>query len=266
MKRITSILSVALVLFFIGTNLCSCVFAGKFIRPNRQYTTKVINIGSFNAVNLVGNCDIIFTPSTGNQSLELYASDNVINYIEVFVKDNTLVCKIKKGINILRNKDKMELRISAPMISKAEVTGSGSMYFTADTEIHGSLDLGVTGSGDIQMEGLTCKNLETEVTGSGNISVNNLKADDVNANVTGSGDITLAGNIFSANYQVTGSGDIHADNLMAKEVNAEVTGSGDISCYAIETLKANRSGSGDIHYKGNPQISTNKNNWLHHIQ
>lgn len=266
MKKITSILSLTLILILIGTGFCSCVFAGKFIRPNHKYTSKTINVGSFKTVSLTGNCDIIFTPAINSQSLELYASDNVIDYIEVFVEGNTLVCKIKKGINISRNNDKMELRVSAPMVSKAEVTGSGSMRFIADADIPGPLVLNVTGSGDIQMKSLICKKLNTEVTGSGDISVNNIKADNVEAEVTGSGDITLTGNTASADYDVTGSGDIHANNLMAKEVRAEITGSGDISCYAIETLNADRSGSGEIHYKGNPRINANKNNWLHQIQ
>ena len=267
MKKIISTLSLMLILFFTGISFCSCVFAGKFIRPNHKYTTKTINVSSFKAVSLTGNCDIIFTPATtNNQSLELYASENVIDYIEVFVENNTLVCKTQKGINILRNNDKMELRVSAPMVSKAEVTGSGSMHFIDDANIPGSLALNVTGSGDIQMKGLICNKLDAEVTGSGDISVNNVKVDDVEAEVTGSGDIMLTGNTASADYKITGSGDIHANNLMAKEVKAEVTGSGDISCYAVETLNANRSGSGEIHYKGNPQINTSKNNWLHQIQ
>ena len=180
----------------------------------------------------------------------------------------------------------MELRISAPMVSKAEIAGSGSIRFTTDAKIDDSLDAVISGSGNIQMGGLTCnnlksevsgsgniqmksvscKNLETKISGSGDLSVNNVKADNVEANITGSGKIKLTGNAVSANYQIIGSGNIHADNLMTKGVKAEIIGSGDIFCYAIETLNANHSGSGDVHYKGNPQISTNKKNWLHHIQ
>jgi N-acetylmuramic acid 6-phosphate (MurNAc-6-P) etherase len=91
------------------------------------------------------------------------------------------------------------------------------------------------------------------VTGSGDIELNHITAENIKARVTGSGDIDLSGATQSADYAVSGSGDIDAVRLEAGNVVAGVSGSGDISCYAVSALKAHRSGSGSISYKGNPQ-------------
>lgn len=264
----------------------SCIYAGG-IRPNLNYVTKTVRVGSFSAVSLRGNCDVIFTPSSDKQQLELYASDNVIDYLEVYVKGETLIVGVKKGVNILRrNKDKMELHVSAPMIGNASVTGSGTIRFTRDFALAGPLTFEVTGSGDIFTEAVTCKDFRLHVTGSGDITVKEAKCEElrlgvtgsgditlsaieanaVKAKVTGSGDIELAGNAAEAQYGVTGSGDINAKNLRVKVVMAEVSGSGDIDCYAVDHLTAHWSGSGDISYRGNPQITTShKQRGLHKI-
>ena len=70
----------------------------------------------------------------------------------------------------------------------------------------------------------------------------------------GSGTAILTGTTQEASYRVAGSGDLFASDLQAKRVSASVSGSGDIKCHATDFLKARTSGSGDIGYKGNPEL------------
>jgi hypothetical protein len=51
---------------------------------------------------------------------------------------------------------------------------------------------------------------------------------------------------------VTGSGDFSGRDLTTNTTVVFVGGSGDASVYATSTLKASVSGSGDVHYGGNP--------------
>ncbi len=90
------------------------------------------------------------------------------------------------------------------------------------------------------------------VSGSGDIHVTGLKASDIDAGVTGSGDVTLSGTADRLNAQITGSGDLRAGDLAAKYVRVTVTGSGDATIRATEELDAGVTGSGDVHYFGNP--------------
>ena len=71
--------------------------------------------------------------------------------------------------------------------------------------------------------------------------------------LSGSGDMDLAGSCGKLQVRVSGSGDVNAYELSAREVDAVVSGSADIKVTASEAIKARVSGSGDIHYRGNPE-------------
>lgn len=77
-----------------------------------------------------------------------------------------------------------------------------------------------------------------------------------NISVAGSGNVKLANGLKTDNLKVSvaGSGDLFASDLQAKRVSASVSGSGDIKCHATDFLKARTSGSGNIGYKGNPEL------------
>jgi hypothetical protein len=90
------------------------------------------------------------------------------------------------------------------------------------------------------------------VSGSGNIHATGLKAGDMDAGVTGSGDVTLSGAVDQLRAHITGSGELRAGELGAKNVRVTVTGSGDATVRASEQLDASVTGSGDVHYSGNP--------------
>lgn len=97
--------------------------------------------------------------------------------------------------------------------------------------------------------------------GSGDVKLNNIKSENVDATVQGSGDIALSGESKIVSLKTQGSGDINAANLKGQDVSATTQGSGDITCYATGNLKGRINGSGDISYKGTPNIdlSSKKN-------
>ena len=88
----------------------------------------------------------------------------------------------------------------------------------------------------------------------GDLKLDNVSAAGTEASVSGSGTAILTGTSQEADYRVAGSGDLFASGLQAKRVSASVSGSGDIKCHATDFLKARTSGSGNIGYKGNPEL------------
>ncbi|KAA6308811.1 hypothetical protein EZS27_039590, partial [termite gut metagenome] len=151
------------------------------------------------------------------------------------------------------NSNNLEVRVFAPSLDKMEITGSGDITIASGLKTDKDLSMSIVGSGDINGLNIRCAQLSLSVTGSGDIELNHITAENTQARVTGSGDIELSGTTQSADYTVSGSGDIDAVKLEANNVLASVTGSGDISCHAVSALKAHRSGSGSISYRGNPQ-------------
>ena len=110
----------------------------------------------------------------------------------------------------------------------------------------------LSGSGDIVgKKTIKTGSFKTSMSGSGDITLD-VDASSIDASMSGSGDINLSGSTTDFDVTISGSGDIKAYELVADNVDATVSGSADIKVTAKESLKARVSGSGDIHYKGNP--------------
>jgi len=230
--------------------------AQKQITGSKTYITKDVSVGSFNHISVLGSPDLIYTQTNGGSpKIEIYGSDNLVPLIEVDVENNTLVVKYKKNTSF-RN-GKIEVRVSAPAVESMKIQGSGDINIPNGFSAQ-SLRLSVSGSGDIDGMNIACDNLVLSVSGSGDIDLKNVKATNIEATVSGSGDIDLSGTSVNAKYKVSGAGDVSAVNLKTENVEANVSGSGDITCYAEKILKGKVSGSGDVGYKGNPEISFSK--------
>ncbi len=156
----------------------------------------------------------------------------------------------------------------------AVVVGSGDIAFHSETkaksaflQVNGSGDIDcsslvaqsvtaqVNGSGDIKIPEMMTETAEFNLSGSGDLVALKMKATTVNATLVGSGDMKLEGSCQTASLSLSSSGDLIARNLEAQDVTASVVGSGDLSCHAQEKLTAKVRGSGDIRYKGNPDIT-----------
>lgn len=237
-----------------------------------NYVTKDIKVNNFKKISVTGSPTVFFTQKSGRPDVEVYTSDNVVDLLDIKVKDNTLYIGFKKDVHV--SYKKLEVRVSAETLNGLSVSGSGDIVLKNGLETSDNLNLNVAGSGDIKGSSIKCKNLSTSIAGSGdinvdNISCNNLKVSvagsgdlimknatalDTNASVAGSGTATISGSTDTASYSVAGSGDLQVSDFQAKRVSASVAGSGNIKCYATEFLKARTSGSGSIGYKGNPEL------------
>ena len=202
----------------------------------------------------------------------MYTSDNIVDLLDINVVNNTLNIKFKKGVNVSYNK--LEIRVSSETLNNISVAGSGNVELanglktdnlkvsvagSGDIDADnitctGNLNVSVAGSGDIEGSNITCANLTASIAGSGDLKLDNVSAAGTEASVSGSGTAILTGTSQEADYRVAGSGDLFASGLQAKRVSASVSGSGDIKCHATDFLKARTSGSGNIGYKGNPEL------------
>lgn len=224
------------------------------ITGNKRYTTEKIRVSSdFTAINVKGSPDVYYTQVSGKPSVEIYGSSNIIPYLDVFVENGTLIVKYKSNTSI-NNPGKLEVRVSAPDVTTMRVSGSGDIYIENGINTSDDLQFFVQGSGDIQGRNINCNNLSVKVQGSGDINLSAVDCANAEANVHGSGDIQLKGHARNAYYRVHGSGDISAQDMKVNNVEAYVHGSGDIRCHAVDQLKGKVSGSGDVGYKGSPEI------------
>ena len=226
MKKLTTI---SLVVLF--TVSCSAQW-GKKVNGNGKVVTIERSTGDYDAVAISGWFDVDLVD--GNEGdVSLKGEENLLEHIITEVKDGKLVIKVEKGINLKPSSWKEGIHISVPVESINAVS--------------------LSGSGDIVgKKTIKTTNFNTSMSGSGDITLD-LDASSISASMSGSGDINLSGTTTDLNVNISGSGDIKAYELEADNVDANVSGSADIKVTANQRLKARVSGSGDIHYKGNPE-------------
>ena len=233
MKSI-SISSFAAILLIWTITACS---PSNRVTGSNNYITKQIKVEKFNGLQLTGSPDVIYKQAQGKPSVEVYGQDNIVELLDIYVQNNSLTVKFKNNTSI-QNRGKLEIRVSGPALNRIALSGSGDIKLVNGIQTDDNLSIKIQGSGDIAGNKISCNLLS--------LSIN------------GSGDISLSGICKNAEYSINGSGDIQASELETENVTTSINGSGDISCYATESLKGRVSGSGEVAYRGEPQIDFSK--------
>lgn len=180
---------------------------------------------------------------TGDSYLvEVSDYENLLDYMHLYVEDETLVIRNKPSNVILRN-SKARVIITMPEeLKNIEISGSGDVWvadrmntlknvrisgsgsFESAAANHGYLDLSISGSGSIRMSG-TATNLRTSISGSGDINLGSLEAQTAECTISGSGNTTVN---------------------VSQELNVKITGSGSVRYYGNPAVNANITGSGRL--------------------
>lgn len=171
------------------------------------------------------------------QDLEISAKSSTLEEIITEVKDGKLIIRFPNKDYLWKTFQPGEITIN---ITTPEVDG-----------------LGVSGSGDIiAKEEIKTKTIELSVSGSGNIKLSELSAERVKSVISGSGDITLAGKTTAQDVSIaiSGSGNFKGLNYSSGDVSVKIAGSGNAGIEAKNNLYVRLAGSGNVTYKGKPLI------------
>lgn len=220
----------SLILSFVLLVCVSCNMVGG-VKPSDNYITRNYKVAEFDQMklNTVGN--INFLQSTdGTTSVKIYGPDNILDLIEVSVKNRKLFIEFKKK-NQIKNVKKMQIDITSPNLSGLEFEGVGN------------IDLG---------ESLSADELGIRFTGVGNLVAKGITCQSIHVSSNGVGDVNLSGKSESVTLSNNGVGNISASKLEGNTVHVSAKGVGNVTCWANEYLKASTSGVGSIKYKGNP--------------
>lgn len=259
------------------STLSSCVVVSEGIVPSKNYETRQVKVDSFDGISTSTTIDVIYTQTSGNQQIEIYAPDNLMEYIKVNVEGGILHVGFQsddhKGLNI-RGKHNTEVRVSAPAVHSFSTSSCGGILLKNGLRTSGLVTMNSSSSGDIEGGDVVCDELKTssssagdvtlakakcnslkiEASSAGDVTIKDLMAETVEADASSSGDISIAeGTCDNAVFEASSSGDIEAKDLKAKHVKATSSSAGDISCHPIESLKAKTSSAGSVGYRGNPK-------------
>jgi hypothetical protein len=103
---------------------------------------------------------------------------------------------------------------------------------------------------------LTVKDLNAlEVSGSGDVEAEGIDTDELAVTISGSGEVEIRGSADSQEVDLSGSSDYKAEDLESREATIDVRGSGSATVNVSDQLDAEVSGSGSVEYVGDPTIN-----------
>jgi hypothetical protein len=226
MKQVLTLFFLAVIMVFF--NSCEKVVG------EGPVVTETRNVSNFSGVDLRVAGNVNFTQSQ-DYKVEVRAQQNILGFLETYVSNNRLVIRFDNDVRV-RTYEDVTINISAPDLNSLRVSGSGNITTTGP---------------------LTPASMELDISGSGDITVSSLETDNLDARISGSGDIkVLNGVATEEKLKISGSGDMDFSNVLAKYVTTSTSGSGDIRVYATDRLNVTISGSGSVYYKGQPAINT----------
>lgn len=200
------------------------------------------------------------------RSLEVEADANLLPLIRTQTDGDALKIWVEGEV---RTNNGMRVLYTLPQLSKVKASGSGRLSVSdlqggaltlnksgsGDSKLSGrvgTLNMQLTGSGDVDAGALQSGNANLSLTGSGRLKLGQVSADAINIKLRGSGELEASGSVTQLNAQVVGSGGANLKDLASQRADLSTTGSGDISAKVAQALVAQTTGSGSITVYGNP--------------
>lgn len=160
----------------------------------------------------------------------------------------------------VKNAGSVDVRLHVGEPRRVVVLAGEKVIDDVRTEVHdGTLQVTFDhdgfGGSDVTVEASVPELTGVEVSGSGDVDADGLDGDAVDVRSDGSADIGLAGSVDQLAVDVSGSGDADMSGLTARAARVVVDGSGDVDVSAEKRLDVSVDGSGDVRVHGNPAVT-----------
>lgn len=230
----------------------SCL-ASERVKGNGNVVTRVIQVQDFESVYLGDGVEYShrmnglnpfaknkkrfpvfnYMQTLGAVALQITMDENLFPYLDVEQKEGTLR---------IQSKDRhVTIKPSCLIVN-------GSSTHLRRVQVDGCVDF-------VSESLLKVDTLDIQVSGVGDIMIEELSGKDLTCRVSGVGNITLSGKVESGHYSVSGVGHVKAYDCQVNDLKCEVSGVGGMKVWADRKLRAEASGVGGIKYRGGAEAS-----------
>lgn len=246
-----------------GTLNNHIVFGGKTLRGSGNLVTRTVAVGQFDAVQASNAATVQIVKGSGPVTVK--ADDNVMEFVEVAVRNGTLVIGFDKEINDRRN---VTLEVTVPSDGNLKkVSASGASKLTCEPVLT-SDEIELKASGASRMAVLVnAKKCEIDVSGASRVEVGGaaeqcdadasgasrlklvLKTVTCDLDTSGASRIEAIGSAHDLFAEASGASNITADELVATNCKASTSSASKIAVNCTGKLTASASSAGNITYK-----------------
>ena len=281
-----------LILGVILFGLESCHYYGPCIDGVGPTISEVRSLSGFSSISNAGSFDVYLTQADSFY-VEVRGQGNLLPHVKTYISGSTLIVETQNSA-CLRNSIPISIFVSLPEINVLSLSGSGlvsseklednllevvlagSGQIMIDSLYGGKIILGNSASGGITTGYIDAGSVQAYMSGSGTIDAGKVVSSaeiginhsssgsfymnvedgiNVNASLSGSGRVILYGEVEETSFMNSGSGRIDALEMISGTCVASNSGSGEIFVNVVDYLQATIMGSGDIIYRGDPEIS-----------
>lgn len=165
------------------------------------------------------------------EALTIRAEENLLEYIQVNVRNSQLVIDGEAGIGLQPNQE-IVYRLEVREL-KEIVTSSAS---------------------EVVIPVLRTEVLEINSSGVGTFKLGDLQAEQFEVQISGSGTAEATGEVNRLEVQISGAGNFDGADLQVQEAEIQVSGLGNATLWVEDKLDARISGAGSIAYYGDPRV------------
>lgn len=212
--------------------LSSCKFmGGKKVRGNGNIITQNRQVGNFNNLDISGAITVRLKQDQAT-AVQVVADENLMEYLEITVDNNTLHVQPRDGYNLDASKE-LIVHVSSPDFNEIDLSGASNII--SDGTITGDeMALNASGASEITMQ---------------------LKVSKFTSELSGASTLKLAGNAEKFSTDASGASKILCLDLTTQEATLDLSGASEAAVTAEKELNIDASGASNVQYRGNANIN-----------
>jgi hypothetical protein len=186
------------------------------------------------------------------EELRIEIDDNLADLVQTRVRGAELAIRTSEDID-LRPTVPPQYHLTVVSLRAITVASAGNIKVP---EVRSeTFFLTVNSAGAIEMGELAAGYVEAELRSSGDVSINCLRADDLVVRISSGGSMAIkSGKVRSQDVALTSTGSYHAQGLRCERAAVYASSGGCADIHVTDQLDANLTGSGNILYRGDPEI------------
>ena len=232
MKTQKSLLAV-IVLLALATIACniSVNLPIDTVRGSGDIVTEEYEVSGFDRLSLEGFGQLVIRQGE-EESLTVTTDENILEYVLVNVRSNTLVLDFTEHSLNFQPTDGIRFDLVVKDLSR----------------------VGMTGAWNVEADSLEVDSLRIDLTGAGQVELIDLAAEELEVNLTGAGSLIASGEVKGQDITMSGAGSYTAGDLESETALVRITGVGTATVWATETLDVSITSVGNVIYYGSPQV------------
>lgn len=240
----------------IGMLLAATVQAETIRGEGRYISNTLTHLTPFTKVDVRGEAQVDIW-QRDHQEVSVSGKTNLVALADIRVENDTLVIDFKRPVHI-KGSHALHVSVGVPGLEAVAVRGNGRVRIRGTFETP-QLALSAADKSYLTGDGLKANLLRVQVNQHAEVDVERMQVKQLEAAAFNKAEVELSGFAEAAQLINNSSEDMDADGLRVLEGHVQVNGAGDVEVFAVNNLKAEALGRGEILYHGSPVLMRSGN-------